>query len=210
MKIVVHEPPPRRTDWTVALETDDVIVVEKPSGLPSQATRDAGGALDEQVIARWPDARLHHRLDRETSGLVLFTRTAAARKTLEGQLVREYLAIVAGRFEGSRKIEAHLGEDPDDPRKQKVGPGKPADTMVSAERIRGDRTLVRARLGTGRTHQVRVHLAHIGLPILGDPLYAPSEVAAAAPRLALHACRLAWPGGQVVSPLPAELEALIA
>jgi 23S rRNA pseudouridine1911/1915/1917 synthase len=203
--------------WRVVHEDADVVVIDKPAGLAVQATREAGGALDEQVARRYAGATLVHRIDRDTSGLVLFARTDAARARLqaalaERRLAREYLAIVRGTAPHEMTLDATIGPDPRDRRRQaaRVPGGQAARTHVRLVRTHLDRSLLGCVLDTGRTHQIRVHLADAGWPILGDPLYAPAEVRAAAPRLALHATRLAWPGGAAESPLPDELAALMA
>jgi 23S rRNA pseudouridine1911/1915/1917 synthase len=199
-------------EWRVVTQTHDVLVVDKPAGLPVQATREAAGALDEQVAATEPEARLLHRIDRETSGLVMFTRRAAARGPMQraleaGRILRVYLAVVEGAPAWETlTIDRPLGPDPADHLKQRVGAGERAVTHVEVVRRGASSTLVRARLGTGRTHQIRAHLAAEGHPVLGDPLYGDP---ARAPRLALHATLLRWPGGEAESPLPDELSALL-
>jgi 23S rRNA-/tRNA-specific pseudouridylate synthase len=129
-----------------------------------------------------------------------------------------YLAVVDGAPTWDAiRLDAPIGRDPGDPRRRRarVSGGDPAVTHAEVVRRGVDpggapAALVRARLETGRTHQIRVHLADAGHPILGDPLYAPPPVAARAPRLALHATRLAWPGGTAVSPLSAGLAVLFS
>jgi 23S rRNA pseudouridine1911/1915/1917 synthase len=206
----------------VVHEREDVLVVDKPAGLAVQATREAAGALDEQVAARYPGATLVHRIDRDTSGLVLFARTNGARARfhdwLESRaLRREYLAVVRTKAAPAARfvLDAPLGPDVREHRKQaaNVPGGLAARTEVTLERHDAARAtaLLRCVLDTGRTHQIRVHLAAVGLPVLGDPLYAPDEARALCPRLALHAARLAWPPRTTVSsPLPPELAALVA
>jgi tRNA pseudouridine32 synthase/23S rRNA pseudouridine746 synthase len=175
-------------------------VVDKPSGLPSQATRgEAEAVLDAQVRARWPDARMMHRLDRDASGLVLFARAPEARAPLQhaleaGQIARAYVAVVGGRLEGAGEIALRIGRDPRDERRRVAHPeaadaGQPARSRYRALSHGPGSTVVALELETGRTHQLRVHLAAIGHPILGDRLYD----GAPAPRLYLHATRLAFP-----------------
>lgn len=204
--IVVHdEAPPPPGGWRVVHEDDDVVVVDKPAGLASQATRGAGGALDEQVAAAHPGARLLHRLDKDASGLVLFSKPPARARLqallAQGALLREYVALVAGVVPWDAKtIDRPLGPDPADRRRQAVVPsgGLRAVTHALVERRDRSTTLLRLRLETGRTHQLRAHLAAAGHPIVGDALYG----GPAAPRLMLHATRLAWSGASASSPPP--------
>jgi RluA family pseudouridine synthase len=186
--------------YVVAFEDAWLLVVDKPIGVPSQATRsDAQNALDAQVRARHPEARMMHRLDRDASGLVLFARTESARGPLQralesGRIARTYRALVSGRLEGSGRITLRIARGPKDPRKRVALPeaapgGQPAASRWRALGADGENTAVELDLETGRTHQLRVHLAALGHPIVGDRLYG----GPAAPRLMLHAQRLALP-----------------
>lgn len=215
-KIVVHDPPAGAAGrWRVVHEEPDLLVVDKPSGLPVIAGRAGGAALATEVAAAFAGMQPFHRIDRDTSGLVLFARAGGARRLAAalaaGTLVREYLAVVAGTPLDHLVLDAPIGPDPADRRRMKAGVpgGKPARTDVVVVR-RGDRTtLVRARLTTGLTHQIRVHLAAADHPVVGDTLYGGPP----APRLALHAEFLEWPGppgASARSPLPTEIETLIA
>ncbi len=204
-KIIVHTPaaaPATPLAWRIAFQDAEVLVIDKPAGLAVQATREAAGALDEQVAKAFPEARLLHRIDRDTSGLVLFTRSRTARQRMQaaletGAIRREYLAVVDGRpAEDSFTVAAPVG-------------GRDASTLVHVLKRGRDASLVECILATGRTHQIRLHLAGVGHAILGDPLHAPPPVTARSARLALHATRLAWPGASAQSPLPAELAALV-
>ena len=144
-----------------------------------------------------------HRLDEPTSGLMMIARTEAAQQALKDQLAahdieRRYLAIVRdpGRFpEEPLTIDNHLVRDRGD---RLRGSGPPDDPSARAarthfrlvERLGPHHALVEAKLESGRTHQVRIHLAEAGFPVLGEPLYATASVTRAAPRLALHAAVL--------------------
>jgi RluA family pseudouridine synthase len=203
-------------DVTIVFEDPDVVVVDKPPGLPTMAARDSAHALDSIVAARFPGAIAMHRLDRDASGLVLFSRNDRSRPSIQnafdrGTVAREYLAIVDGHPRETRfTIDREIGPDPRDRRKQAVAPGARAITHVTVssrgvDYSRAPASELAITIDTGRTHQIRVHLASIGHPILGDRLYAPPPVAARAPRLMLHAIRLRWPGGEATSTRPPEL-----
>jgi len=160
-----------------------------------------------------------HRLDRETSGLLVVARSPEAHRRLQQlvqsrQLAREYLALVVGRPRSHRgTIEAAIGRDRHDPLRHSLDTDTPRDAVTDfeVERLLPRHALLRVSLQTGRTHQIRVHLAAIDLPVAGDPLYGrPGELGLE--RQFLHAARLAFEHpltGQridVTSPLPADLE----
>jgi 23S rRNA pseudouridine1911/1915/1917 synthase len=182
----------------VLYEDLDVIVIEKANGVlsyPVQGERNEGAI---QLIRRYWKARnetsrhlyLLHRLDKETSGLMVFAKTSLARDSLLLQferhsVVRGYVAVCHGiPHQEKGNIKTLLGRDLRG--KRSVSPkGKLALTFyeVISKNIRNRRTLIRCNLRTGRTHQVRIHLAHIGVPVIGDAVYSRTP----APRLALHA-----------------------
>jgi tRNA pseudouridine32 synthase/23S rRNA pseudouridine746 synthase len=187
-------------ELTLLHQDDDLIVVDKPAGLLAVPGRGEAGRdnLASRAQRRWPDARIVHRLDMATSGLMLFARGDAVQRKLgaafEGRRVhKRYEAWVAGVLQDDEGcIDAPLAADwPRRPRQQ-VDPehGRPARTRwrVLGRDAAARRTRLELEPITGRTHQLRVHLLAIGHPILGDTLYAPE---AAAPRLLLHACALA-------------------
>jgi len=180
-------------------EDESLIVVDKPAGLLAVPGRgaDKQDCLWTRVRASWPDALVVHRLDMATSGLMLFARGAQTQRRLSRdfaarRIQKHYVALADGRVStAAGRIELPLAADwPRRPR-QKVDAdqGKPA--LTEWQLIGFDATLQATRLAlqphTGRTHQLRLHLAAIGHPILGDALYAPPEVQARAPRLLLHA-----------------------
>jgi tRNA pseudouridine32 synthase / 23S rRNA pseudouridine746 synthase len=152
-----------------------------------------------RVAAQVPDAQVVHRLDMATSGLMLFGRGAAMQRALSIAFARRevgkgYIAVVEGIVEHeSGEIDAPLAADwPNRPRQRvDFAHGKASTTRWRRLAVEGGRTRLALEPVTGRSHQLRVHLAHIGHPIVGDTLYAPPAVAAAAPRLLLHAARLA-------------------
>lgn len=182
-------------------------VADKPSGLPSVPGRTPALAdcLSRRVAQRLPDALVVHRLDQPTSGLMLFARGPEMQRRLsqafaQRAVAKHYVAVVAGLVDGERgEIDLPIAADwPNRPRRiVDVATGRSALTRWRV--ISRDDTAHTTRLAlephTGRTHQLRVHLAAIGHPILGDTLYAPPELAQASPRLLLHATglRLAHP-----------------
>ena len=185
-----------------------LLVADKPAGLLCVPGRGADKAdcLARRVADLWPDARVVHRLDMATSGLVVFGRGAALQRALssafaERRVHKQYQAVVAGLpAEAQGEIDLPLSADwPNRPRQQVDNlAGKPSLTrwqVLQRDEVNGTSRL-RLCPVTGRTHQLRLHLAAIGHPILGDALYAPAPWAAAAPRLLLHACDL------VIEPLP--------
>ncbi|MEK8048768.1 RluA family pseudouridine synthase [Ideonella sp. DXS22W] len=193
---------------------DHVVVADKPAGLLCVPGRgpDKADCLAARVAARWPGAKPVHRLDMGTSGLVVFGRSAAAHRALSmafaaRQVAKRYEAVVAGLpAQDEGEIDLPLICDwPNRPRQivdHQVG--KPSQTRwrVIARNAAAGTTRLALEPITGRSHQLRVHLASIGHPILGDDLYAPPEWLAAAPRLLLHACALQLP--QVQWPAEAE------
>jgi tRNA pseudouridine32 synthase / 23S rRNA pseudouridine746 synthase len=187
--------------------SDALLVVDKPSGLLAVPGR--GEQLQDCVAARvqaeFADALVVHRLDMATSGLMLMARGALAQRRLSIAFARRevdkrYVAVVAGLLpeqggNGWGEIDLPLCADwPERPR-QKVDhrAGKPSLTRyrVLGHDLERRHTRVELQPLTGRTHQLRVHLLALGYPILGDALYAPSEVQARASRLLLHASSLA-------------------
>lgn len=185
------------------------IVALKPSGLLAVPGRGAGAqdCLAARVQAEFADARVVHRLDMSTSGLMLFARGPTMQRALSGAFARRevhkrYVAVVQGRVEPSQgEIDLPLLADwPNRPRqKVDIEAGKPSLTRyrVLAFDAERDRTRLELEPVTGRAHQLRVHLLALGHPILGDALYAPAPALAAADRLLLHASalRFAHPAG---------------
>ena len=191
------------------LHADDrLVVVDKPAGMLSVPGRTEPDCASARVQHLYPDALVVHRLDQATSGLLLFARGVAAQRELSadfaGRRVRKrYVAVVAGRLEGEGLIDLPLAADwPNRPR-QRVDPdrGKASQTHWRVLGHEGAHTRVALEPLTGRTHQLRVHLAHLGHAILGDALYAPPEAAGASHRLLLHASELTV-GGQVFASPP--------
>ena len=189
-------------------EAADLLVLDKPSGLLCVPGRgaDKQDCLSARAQQRWPDALVVHRLDMATSGLVLMARGADMQRTLsqafaDQQVDKCYEAVVDGLLQGDnatwQQIDAPIAADWPRRPLRIIDPvlGKRSLTRwhVKATLPERDATHVELAPQTGRTHQLRVHLAHIGHPILGDALYGSESVQARAPRLLLHATRLAFP-----------------
>lgn len=184
----------------IFLHVDDALIVaEKPAGLLSVPGRgeEKQDCLSARVQRRYPDALIVHRLDMDTSGILCFARTAEAQRRLnrsfEDRMVgKRYCARVIGRLEGAGEIDLPLSVDWENRPRSKVDPvhGRPSRTRWRAAGYdaASDTTRVELAPVTGRSHQLRVHLAALGFPILGDPLYAPPQPA---PRMCLHAMALA-------------------
>jgi tRNA pseudouridine32 synthase/23S rRNA pseudouridine746 synthase len=181
-----------------------LLLADKPAGLLCVPGRGPEGAdcLAARVQGVCPDALVVHRLDMATSGLVLFGRGPDMQRALsiafaERRVHKRYEAVVAGLVaDDAGDIALPLAADwPNRPR-QRVDAvaGKPSHTrwQVLARDAAAGTTRLALQPLTGRTHQLRLHLAAIGHPILGDTLYAPPPLDSAAPRLLLHACHLAW------------------
>ncbi len=212
----------------VVHEDDQVLVIDKPAGLvvhPGSGNW-AGTMLNALLhhaprLGGLPRAGIVHRLDKDTSGLLVVAKTEAAQLDLVRQLQarevrRTYLALVRGRVAAAGKVEAPIGRHPvHRTRMAVVAGGKAAVTRYRVREAFAAHTLLECSLETGRTHQIRVHMASIGHPIEGDAVYA-GRGERRLPRQALHAWKLGFrhPGsGQPVafdSPMPADMAALVA
>jgi 23S rRNA pseudouridine1911/1915/1917 synthase len=197
------------TDKDVAFEDEYLIVINKPTGLPTQATLDQArdhlfAATERYLKARDGKSRvylgLHHRLDRDTSGLVLMTKKKMVNKAVsdlfkDRMIKKKYLALVANKneIESSFEVKNHLGKKGKRQwRMQAVlSGGDYAHTKFRKIAESGDFALLEAMPLTGRTHQIRVHLAELDLPIIGDTLYG-DDTAKTFERLYLHAFQLAF------------------
>jgi 23S rRNA pseudouridine1911/1915/1917 synthase len=214
----------------VAFEDEHLIVVDKPAGVvvhPARGHREGtlAQALAGRVAGGEEDWRagIVHRLDRDTSGLLVVAKSEDVHRALKAalaarEMTREYLALVEGRpparsgtieapIGRDRRVRTRMSTDTDAP--------KPAITHFEIERALAQSTLLRVRLQTGRTHQIRVHLQAIGHPVCGDPDYGTAGIYGLR-RQFLHATRLAFGHPvtgepvDVTSPLPDDLAAALA
>jgi 23S rRNA pseudouridine1911/1915/1917 synthase len=237
-----HEP----ADIVIRHLDDHLVVVEKPAGIATvrhPAERDwlaerrlQVPTLDDLVLRQLgerlprkkheprPRLRIVHRLDKGTSGLIVFARTVEAERGLGRQfahhdVVRRYLAIVPGHVQ-AQTIATHLVRDRGDGRRGSTalsGVGKEAVTHIEVLECLSTHTVVTCRLETGRTHQIRIHLAELGHPVCGETVYNRQEDAAleGPPRLALHASELGFVHpvtGQKIGwtmPLPRDLDSFL-
>lgn len=199
---------PEAIPLNIVYQDDAILVLDKPPGLvvhPGSGNRTGtllNGLLHhDPALAAVPRAGIVHRLDKDTSGLMVVARTAIAQTDLVRQLQartvrREYLALAIGRVAAAVVVDAPIGRHPTQRTKMAVvrQGGKPARTHVTIlERFaEPSLTLVSCALDTGRTHQIRVHLASLGHPLVGDSVYGGRALAQAPafPRQALHAARL--------------------
>jgi len=221
---------PQAIPLSIVFEDDDVMVIDKPAGLvvhPAAGNPD-GTLLNALLhhhapLAAVPRAGIVHRLDKDTTGLMMVAKTLTAQTALVTQLQartvsREYDAIVVGAMTAGGKVDAPIGRHPKDRQRQAVTEaGKPAVTHYRVQERFRAHTHVRCRLETGRTHQIRVHLAHVRYPLIGDPVYGgrlklPAGVGESLktllrefPRQALHAHKLRFQ--HPVSGAPVECKA---
>ncbi|WP_460526724.1 23S rRNA pseudouridine(1911/1915/1917) synthase RluD [Chitinimonas naiadis] len=224
-------------DFPVVYEDATIVVIDKPAGLVVHpAAGNWSGTLLNGLLHRFPElasvprAGIVHRLDKDTSGLMVVARTIKAQTELVRQLQarsvkRHYMAIAQGSLSQDGIVNAPIGRDPRNRLKMAVVPsGKPAVTHYSVLERFLRHTLVECRLETGRTHQIRVHMAHLGHSLAADPVYggkqyvvspALAAMLAQFSRQALHAARLALvhpDSGQTMewtSPLPDDMQALL-
>jgi 23S rRNA pseudouridine1911/1915/1917 synthase len=222
----VHVDPPKPP--AIVWQDEHLAVVDKPAGLVVHAgAGHAGDTLVDAlagVLAGGDPERpgIVHRLDRDTSGLLVVAKSEEAHERLSDLvrargLARGYLALVRGRpASRTGRIEAAIGRDRADPTLISLETDSPREaiTHFEVERLFGSEALLRVRLETGRMHQIRVHLAAIDLPVVGDRVYGVPEPALG--RQFLHAARLAFDHpftGERIgleSPLPADLERFLA
>jgi 23S rRNA pseudouridine1911/1915/1917 synthase len=214
----------------IAYEDEHLLVVDKPAGVVVHPARGHwSGTLAQALAARGAaggeeDGRagIVHRLDRDTSGLLVVARSEEVHRSLRAllgrrEVTREYLALVRGRPDArSGTIDAPLGRDRHERTRNSLDSDRLRDavTHFAVERALPRTTLLRVRLETGRTHQIRVHLEAIGHPVMGDPTYGRAGDLGLS-RQFLHAARLAFTHPvtgepvEAVSPLPPDLAAAL-
>ena len=176
--------PPQPVEFEILYQDEDIIVVNKPADLvvhPAAGHRDGtlvnGLLLHDPRLEQLPRAGIVHRLDKDTTGVLVVARNLTAHSWLVEQLQerrvkREYIAITQGVVTAGRSIETGIGRHPQNRKKMAVqDSGKPALTHFQVVRKFAHYSLIRLQLETGRTHQIRVHMAHINYPLLGDPVY---------------------------------------
>lgn len=233
----VNWPPylePTELPLDILHEEEAFVVLNKQPGIVVHPARGhlSGNTLQNGLIHRYlnvphPDKTIApvHRLDKDTTGVLVFARTREAYRDLTRQFStpcpkKTYLAVCSGRADWQAcTVDQPLGEDPDWPSRGRILPvsegGREAVTELRCVESGPDWTLVEARPVTGRGHQIRLHLAYLGLPILADRDYNPAPVCPLISRQALHACELtiAHPltGAPLTfrAPLPADLNALL-
>jgi 23S rRNA pseudouridine1911/1915/1917 synthase len=226
---IPNHPPPApahpAAQFEIAYQDDHLLVVDKPAGVvvhPARGNRSGTLAQALEGVAAGGEepwrAGIVHRLDRDTSGLLVVAKSEDVHRALRGLLAsrrihREYLALVEGQVEArSGTIEAPIGRDRRDPLLVSIDTDTPRDarTHFRLERLLPDASLLRVELETGRTHQIRVHMAAIGHPIVGDRQYG-GRAADGLTRQFLHATRLRFEHPvtreevNVVSELPEDL-----
>jgi len=232
---------PEALPLDILFEDEHVLVLNKPAGLVVHpAAGHASGTLVNRLLAHAPEMAalprggIVHRLDKDTSGIMLAARSPLAHKSLVAQLAdrsvsRVYSAICRGTFSGGGAIDAPIGRHPTSRIKMAVVPdGKPALTHYRIAQRFGAHTHLSVSLESGRTHQIRVHLAWRKHPLVGDPLYGGRATRPAGasdallqalegfPRQALHARELAFrhPDSgarvQLTTPIPDDMSALLA
>lgn len=210
------------TTIPILYEDDDILAVDKPEGLAAIPERSGQGDSLFETLCGQRDERLYivHRIDKDTSGLILFARNAGMHRWLNQQFEtravgKTYLALVHGVIaDDCGTIDQPLrpfgsGRVAVDPER-----GKPSTTEFSVVKRFKGHTLVEAKPRTGRRHQIRVHLYHLGHPIVGDPLYGERVTQQAFDRLMLHAWKLAMPlpSGRtltVEAPVPPSFQAVL-
>lgn len=168
----------------VVYADDDIVVINKPAGLVTHpGAGNVNGTMGNALLHRFPEleniprAGVIHRLDKNTTGLLVVARSLAAHSALVEQLQerlfeREYCAFVVGKMTAGGSVDANIGRHPSNRLKMAVvANGKEAITHYRVQQRFRAHTLINVKLETGRTHQIRVHMAHIQHPLVGDPLY---------------------------------------
>ncbi len=197
----IYQPP--QTPLVILYQDEDLVIIEKPAGLLS-----VPGRLPEhhdsaylRVLDLYPQAKITHRLDMATSGILMFAKhrdaEVAVSKMFQARtVIKHYTALVQGQLQGTGQVDAPLITDWENRPRQMVHDelGKKALTYYQALEYDQSQDITRVKLTpiTGRSHQLRVHMLHIGHPITGDKLYHPCALQSPLKRMALHASYLAF------------------
>ncbi len=221
---------PERVDFRIAYEDDHLLVIDKPSGVVVHPSKGhltgtlVHGLLDHQIRGGSDPTRpgIVHRLDRDTSGLLVVARTERAHRRLQKmlrdrQLDRRYQVLVHGEPPPAMEIDRPIARSRRDRTRMAIDPeGREAVTHVKVRERLGAFTLCEAKLETGRTHQIRLHLETAGYPVVGDPVYGRRPETLGLERQFLHSWSLAFPHPEhrddpeaevrCESPLPHDLE----
>ena len=232
IRMAEKPPPPKPAQFPVVYEDPALLVIDKPAGVAVHGGSGVSFGVIESLRAARPEAKLlelAHRLDRDTSGLLIVAKKRAAlvelhRMLRAGEMEKVYLALARGRWEGTtREIRQSLHKYVNAKGERRVSvreDGMAAVTQVKPLQANDRFSLLEIRLLTGRTHQIRVHLAHAGHPVLGDDKYGDFELnhrleKSGVRRLFLHASRLALAHPlngkrlELESPLPAEMKKFV-
>lgn len=228
---IAAEPQPEDVALSILYEDDDLLVVDKPAGMPVHpGPGHSGKTLVNALLAHCPDLPgiggvqrpgIVHRLDKDTSGLMVVAKTERAHAGLSAAfkdrtMHKTYVALVEGRPRNAEAmIDAPIGRDPNNRRRMSVHGVAPREAQTSYRTLANydGMTLVEVTLHTGRTHQIRAHFASLGHPIVGDTLY--GKASKLVPRQFLHAQRLAFKhpvDGRELSfeaPLPEDLASVL-
>jgi 23S rRNA pseudouridine1911/1915/1917 synthase len=238
--VMVRLPPPAPSrnepeaiPLNIVFENDDLLVIDKPAGMVVHpAAGHASGTLVNAVLGHDPDLEgvgdeqrpgIVHRLDKDTSGLIVVAKNDAAQREVQRQFKERavekiYVALLDGRPPtDTGRIEAAIGRDPRNRKRMAIVPDQRGRAAITEFRVTAHypaHTLVEAHPVTGRTHQLRLHFAYLKCPIVGDTVYGRRTPTLPLRRHFLHAARLSLrlPGGQpatFTAPLPPELEALL-
>jgi 23S rRNA pseudouridine1911/1915/1917 synthase len=218
---------PQEVDFDVRYEDEDLFVIDKPAGVVTHPSRGhMEGTLVHGLLARGVAGGddptrpgIVHRLDRDTSGLLVVARTPRAHRRLtrmmrERLIERRYLSLVHGSMPPALTIDRPVGRDRRVRTRMSTSTmvGRDAVTHVRVVEALGHFDLIEARLDTGRTHQIRVHLEAVGHPVVGDPVYGRPGEDFGLTRQFLHAAELSFPHPEtdemiaISSPLPADLQ----
>jgi 23S rRNA pseudouridine955/2504/2580 synthase len=222
IRVSNRKPAARPHEFPIVYEDASILVIDKPAGVAVHGGSGVSFGVIESLRAARPQAKvleLAHRLDRDTSGLLILAKKRSAlvelhRMLREGEVEKDYLALAKGEYQGPPEIRAPLHKYVTGSGERRVAVterGMSAATRVKVLKRAAGLSLLEVRLLTGRTHQIRVHLAHVGHPILGDEKYGGGS----AKRLLLHAAKLAFRHPltgeplRLESPMPSAMQAFV-